>query len=414
MLTEVLAIVAAILAAAFGYWLKRQVPAEEYIFTPPETTLEWSALAESTHMGDDIGDAFLEDVGPAAIYGCESLIELAAASGGAGQSFSDQFTIVPHWVDMEAVDAGAAFLRRWIDIYGVSGVGTIIESYGYSVGANILIETGRLSCSADATRRLLETGLFNLDIIEHGLNRSKSVLGQEAIARVRMLHCMVRRHIRQSCSWWDTATMGVPVNQEDGAHTIFLNSIASLRAMEMQCLPISSSEKNSVSMFWAYCGHMMGIHEKFLAKNYHQEMVLYQTIFDHSFHPSEASHKLTAATVDGLSGLPPYYFDTRSISALARMSLGESNSCSLHIEKTERFRDHLLVSFIRSTVILRWFLFSYFYIYWNSMPYLRWTVNLALKYKGYEIPKYHFFVTSTRKNEGLVRKNTEKSVNALK
>lgn len=208
--------------------------------------------------GDDEGHAFLEEIGRAQVYESltkkVSLLNLAASSGPAGKKFSERFTEVPEWVDLDLVRRGQAFQRQWIEVVFSTGLASFIEAYGYSNGARVLVETGRLACCGDAHKRALETALFNLELIEHGLEPGSR--GQDSIARVRMLHCMVRQHVQNkaTCPWWDSETMGVPVSQEDGAHTVFHNSHTALCGMQNMGLPISDEDKDGVSMFWAYAG----------------------------------------------------------------------------------------------------------------------------------------------------------------
>jgi len=219
------------------------------------------------------------------------------------------------------------------------------------------VETGRLTCGmTDTRRRLLETAVFNFDVIYHGIHDHKSP-AFEIVARVRLLHCMVRRHVRQACSWWDESTMGSPVNQEDGAHTIFLNSHVTIRGMENQWLPISEEEKEAVSMFWSYCGYLLGIDERFLPRSYSQERIMYETIFDHSFHPSSQSIHLTNSTLSSSAGLPPS-LTTSQQAALIRLSLGSTISNKLSVPQIESWKEHILIALIRSMTFIKWIIFS--------------------------------------------------------
>jgi hypothetical protein len=55
-----------------------------------------------------------------------------------------------------------------------SGLGALIESFGYVPGVLVLEETGRLLF--DSKRRIFETANFTVAIIEHGLDPDSAVL----------------------------------------------------------------------------------------------------------------------------------------------------------------------------------------------------------------------------------------------
>jgi hypothetical protein len=238
-----------------------------YMFMEEEMNKEiipskcWSTLSSSKSKGDDVGDQFLDEVGPSFLYSSESILDLAMSSGLAGEKFASEFKKVPSWVNQNLIKEGAEFQRRWINECFACGLAAIVESYGYGNGAQILVETGRLACGVDAPKRLLETGIFSLDVIEYGLESGSK--GLETICRVRMLHCMVRKHIRQACPWWREDSMGVPVSQEDGVHTLFLNSHVTMRGLEFQGIRITARERDAVSMFWSYVGYLLGESEPF-------------------------------------------------------------------------------------------------------------------------------------------------------
>jgi hypothetical protein len=366
---------------------------EKEIFFKTYQTTDWSLLSDSTHCGDDLGDNFLKEAGTAQIYQAKSILELASSSGVAGEVFLKQFQTVPSWVDLDLVKKGSEFQKQWIEVYFGAALGSIIESYGYSNGANILIETGRLTCGKDTKRRLLETAIFNYDVIEYGLHSPDSI-AFETVARVRLLHCMVRRHMKQSCPWWDIDSMGVPVSQEDGAHTIFLNSHVTIRGMENQGLPITLEQKNSMSMFWAYCGYLLGIDEKFLPRTYQQEILFYETIYDHAFNPSSKSYQLIESSITGSSNLPPYYFTPSQQTALARLSLGTEISNQLHLPPTKDVSSIFLICSVRLLTFAQWSLYSLTGWKYSFVTFLRKCLLTALDQCGKGgPPKWRFVVT---------------------
>jgi hypothetical protein len=398
-LTILFLIIFSLLIAIWILYL-RYMKSENEIYRKYHLQTNWDLLSDSTNCGDEIGDNFLKEVGPVQIYQSEDIFALAASSGPAGKAFLDQFKTRPNWIDFDLVRKGSEFQRRWIEIYFGAALGSIIESYGYSNGANILIETGRLTCGTDSRRRLLETAIFNYDVIEYGFDSFTSP-AYETIARVRLLHCMVRKHVIQSCPWWDIATMGVPVSQEDGAHTIFLNSHVAIRGMENQGLPLTLEEKNAISMFWSYCGYLLGIDERFLPRSYDQEVLYYETIFDHAFAPSEKSYQLIEASIQGAVDLPPYHFTSQQQTTLARLSLGTKLSDRLRLSSSSHLSDLLLVSLVRFVTLSQWALFQVTGWKYSFVSFLRRCLLLSLEQHGKGAPKWRFVVTKKKTKEAM-------------
>ena len=245
-----------------------------------------------------------------------------------------------------------------------------------------MVETGRLACCGDVNRRLLETGVFNIDVIEHGLHELTSPAFQ-SIAAVRMLHCMVRKHVSSHCPWWDSASLGVPVCQEDAIHTVYLNSSSALRGMEMLGVLITPYDRECVSMFWTYVGYLLGIQEEFLPHSYPEELHWMDVMRRHSFHPSRDSHTLVQATLRGVAGLPPYHFDYEQNAALVRSVMDYTLAEELCVPRTHRWKDWALLYYILITTRCQ----SVVEYYWG-LDTTRWDVewirsNLESNLKAY-------------------------------
>jgi hypothetical protein len=376
---------------AVCFLFAKLAPKQESVCSPVRKVTPWPNLKESLYMGDDIGDAFLEEVGISAIYQAESVLDLAKCSGPRGDAFLKQFTEIPVWLNASLIEVGAAFQRRWSEIFFLGALGTIIESYGYANGAQILMETGRLSCPYDSTKRLLETALFNLDIMEYGVGPLSPAL--ETIARVRVLHCIVRKHMKTTCPWWKLESHGTPVSQLDGLHTIFLNSHSSMRAMKLQGLLITKEEENAVSMLWAYVGYLLGIDEKFLPRCYEDEQAHCECLFQKEYAPDVNSFKLTKATIASVIGLPPLYLSERVLHCLLRLTMGPFIADSLGIEKRCGLQEHIIIHSIRFTNFCKWLLFCITSRRFSRVSILRHIVLSQLEKMGVKNYKWRFVLT---------------------
>jgi hypothetical protein len=351
----------AVVVAVSAVVLYALAPNEEAIIASYASTGKgptFYTLSKAHHLGDDAGDAFLAEVGAAAIYKSDSVLKLASESA-AGREFLKRYAERPMWVNSKLVRDGITFQRVWIANLLSSGIGSIIESFGYSNGANILMETGRLcGCRGEVTKRLVETASFNAIIFRHGLEADSAAL--ETIARVRLLHCMVRRHIHNSVPTWKPEEHGCAVSQLDGIHTVLLNSIVMARTLELQGIYLTPADKEAMSMVWAYVSYLLGIDEEFIPKNFDEERTVYHTLFDQGFTPNDVSFQITDATLRGSSNLPPYYFTVGQQAAIARQALGTKISDAMRIPESTQLNERILTTLIQISASTSWLLYTCF------------------------------------------------------
>lgn len=167
---------------------------------------------------------------------------------------------------------------------------------GY-VAANtvkVLTSTGYLSSDlkTGTAKRLLETTQFILDVMPRGALQP-GARGIKSILKVRFIHSMVRYHLLRH--GWDSATHGVPVNQEDMAGTILTFSVAAIMGMDRLQIRLSEEERDALVHFWSAVGYVIGVDESLLPQDYAAGKALYETILEHQARPSEDGRRLTAA-----------------------------------------------------------------------------------------------------------------------
>ena len=141
---------------------------------------------------------------------------------------------------------------------------------GFSIPriAVVLASTGYLAppASRDHVRnRLMDTGLFLLKCF--GTNVDDLFPGGEAwkcALYVRTLHAKVRHGLLQrrkgASRAWDTARLGIPINQEDMAATLMAFAINPLLGTEMLLgSPVPKSDVLAYLAVWRYIGWLLGI-----------------------------------------------------------------------------------------------------------------------------------------------------------
>lgn len=193
-------------------------------------------------VGDDVADHFLARHGPLHVYDSHDV----------ARELGLRDLVLPAWLDVAKAERGLTFQRVWCAEAMGCGLAAIVESVGFVPGNKILMETRRMADTGHSQRRLLETGNFSLDCIQFGLKSDSVAL--DTVARVRLLHAMARKHVRDRPQLWNSAKWGEPVNQEDSLHTLFMLSCVVVRALEIGGVRVSQEDRDGISMFWAHAG----------------------------------------------------------------------------------------------------------------------------------------------------------------
>lgn len=170
--------------------------------------------------------------------------------------------------------------------------------YSCANGAEVLAHTARLDRPDGDwrifTRRIAETGQFLLGVMKPGALTD----GGEAvqlIQKVRLIHASIRHFIQRD--EWDTATLGLPINQEDLAITLCSFSISALDGLARFGVQVPTEQQEAYIHTWAAVGEMLGIVPALIPADVQQARALEQAILDHQSGPSLAGQTLTSALV---------------------------------------------------------------------------------------------------------------------
>lgn len=181
---------------------------------------------------------------------------------------------IPHWLDENLLEAGAAFCRRT----GPFGL-IVLRNYslmgGYESSAinKPLIYTGALK--KGAAKRMAETLSFWVDVTGEGALKPYAI-GFNTTLHVRIIHALARNYARKAPTWSDEL-WGVPLNQGDMIATNLGFSLVFLDGLRKQGFNPSSQEVNGLFHFWKYIGYLLGIPLQYLPENEEQAIEsLYQ------------------------------------------------------------------------------------------------------------------------------------------
>lgn len=227
------------------------------------------AYLDGMWQGDPLADAFVADMDEIGRGRGMRMVKRALREGidavaDAPPSLIalfDQLDTVPAWVDMDVIDDGARHLARYTRQSAiVLGASSLLIGYANTIASRPLQMTGRYIENAGA--RTVEVGVWLREVNQPG-GLSRTSLGFERTVRVRLIHAMVRHHLRTSPDW-DHDAWGLAISQSHLAYTLIEFCLVPLRGLAQVGAPYLPSEVAAFYARWRYIGHLLGIEESLL------------------------------------------------------------------------------------------------------------------------------------------------------
>lgn len=195
---------------------------------------------------------------------------------------------VPSWFDPDRLLNGQRFFRKHaLDIMTLLGSLSLPFCYAASPGNKAIYFTGKMRKTPG--KRLWETAHFIISVMEEGSFESGN--GSFEIARTRLIHALVRYHIRAHNAW--DMQWGLPVNQEDMAGTNLAFSYIIIRGLESSGVRMSSREKEDFLHAWRFIGYGLNIDDDLLPASMAEAALLEEAIRHRHFRLSEEARLLT-------------------------------------------------------------------------------------------------------------------------
>lgn len=228
------------------------------------------------------------------------------------------------WVDWALVARGVEVSEGWLpELLTSYLVGSLPQSYAGARGAKVLTRVSLLGDDGSLVRRVLETLLFVLRVVEPDALRVGGA-GYELARKTRVFHCLVRamvgtfgidrREADGQGAPWDAAADGVPVNQEDLLGTLWTFAVTPLQVIERANIPVPEDDKDAVIHLWCVVGHLLGVgvgeaveqaEPGLLPMTYAEAAACWARIQEHQFCPSEDGVTLTRVLVERCHDLIP-------------------------------------------------------------------------------------------------------------
>jgi hypothetical protein len=194
----------------------------------------------------------------------------------------------------------------------ILGLYALPASYAAAKGVKVLHATGFLE--GHTLRRLFETTQMVVDVLsDDGLAADGK--GVRTAQKVRLMHASIRHLVQAPPRAWDTADLGVPINQEDLAGTLMTFSVVVLRGLARLGIKVTDDEKAAYLHCWLVIGRIMGITPQYLAADLAEADELTLLIRQDQIAASPEGRELTAALMKALDSMIPHAFSGFSASA---------------------------------------------------------------------------------------------------
>ena len=232
-----------------------------------------ATLEEYRLVGDPVVDALLEalDTCGQPLLAGDDIFSLADNKSIPDdvhlslKSFFDYYHQTPPWFDPTQIQRGQRVFLKYTPAISLSlYYRSLVAGFSIPKISKVIQSTAYLappSTPSDVTMRLMDTGaLLGACFVEE---MQVGGAGWKAVLRVRILHAKIRRSLlkRSGKRVWDTATYGIPINQEDLGATLLAFSINALFGVEFLAgISISNQEMIDYIAVWRYVGWLIGVH----------------------------------------------------------------------------------------------------------------------------------------------------------
>jgi hypothetical protein len=228
---------------------------------------------------------------------------------------------LPDWADPDLIERGERLFSRYgPQIIVVYHCYSLPFCYASRKGVQVLHRTHRLS--KNPQRRILETAQMIVDVMAPGGLLGPDGHGVRTAQKVRLMHSAVRRLIQQEGDW-NTADLGLPINQEDMAGTLNAFSWMVLDGLVRLGVNFTQDEIRAYMHSWNVVGHILGIRHGLLAQDYEDGRGLAESLDRRHFETCAEGREMQASLLKMMEyQIPGDVFDGIPAS-LTRKLLGD-------------------------------------------------------------------------------------------
>jgi hypothetical protein len=300
------------------------------------TTATMDALRRS---GDELADATvaaLFEHGQVAEF--NTLMRFVSTAGAplpdglpdAAREYLRATALPPSWVDWgEMEKARLFFIDNDVHISTALSFASMPACYLIPIGAKLLSATHSLDYPA---KRMAETGQFTVHLMQPDAFEAGSRF-VPAAQKVRLLHAGIRHHLMRE-DRWDTASLGLPICQEDMIGAQMLFSLLVLDSLHRLGIHMSNEGAQAYYYAWRVVGAMLGVDQDAAPKTLEEAREFLDLYMIRHMGPSEEGAHLTRQLIEMYEEVVPGKFFDPVVSALIRHLVGDTCGDWLRIPRT--------------------------------------------------------------------------------
>lgn len=160
-------------------------------------------------------------------------------------------------VEPDAVAEGQALFRLFgPECLLILGCYSLPAAYAAARGVQVIHRARRLE--DDGLRRLTETAQMVINLMLLG-GLEPGGIGARSARKVRLMHALVRQHVRSMPEPAWSPAFGAPINQEDLAGTLLTFSLLVIDGLKKIGAVVSPSAERGYYALWSHVGAILGI-----------------------------------------------------------------------------------------------------------------------------------------------------------
>ncbi|MXW95831.1 MAG: DUF2236 domain-containing protein [Acidimicrobiaceae bacterium] len=234
-----------------------------------------------TTVGDPVCDELMRQLGAVSAVDADRFVRAAIENPGdpllrdapgAVSAFVEELETVPGWVDQASFVGGVrAFHRDSSACLAAMLGGVLVEGFTTTIARSFFI-TGRLR--DQGVRRLRQNNRHMIELFLPGGLEPRGD-GWRLSVRIRLIHAKVR-HLFSTSDDWDADAWGVPLSAAQIGFAVTAFSARMLQHMRSLGADYSEAERDSFMAVWRYSGHLMGIPEAMLYRDYEDALEIFR------------------------------------------------------------------------------------------------------------------------------------------
>ncbi|MQY12839.1 hypothetical protein SRB5_29780 [Streptomyces sp. RB5] len=300
------------------------------------TDASMDALRES---GDELADAVVATMFERGEVGTFNTLMRYVSTAGSplpdglpdvAREYLEATATPPAWVDWDEMErARLFFIDNNVHISTALSFASMPACYLIPHAAKLLSASHALNFPA---KRMAETGQFTVYLMQPDAFEAGSRF-VPAAQKVRLLHASIRYHLARG-DRWDTASLGVPICQEDMIGGQMAFSLLVLDCLHRLNIHMSTEGAEAYYYAWRVVGAMLGVDQDAAPRTLEDARGFLDLYMTRHMGPSAEGAHLTRQLIDMYEEIVPGTFFDPVVSALIRYLLGDTCADWLEVPAT--------------------------------------------------------------------------------